>query len=333
MPIGPDPPWAARRLLGRIEGMGIPSLAYTGTPYDRAPDRRRDPRWTATVLAGPGTRVMPFWRDRCLLSSDGGPVVVTGAAGQALAQTATQLVLLGMDGGSATFAADLSDLPEADAVRAAAAAGTADVRALARALPIAESAPLAYGRGMLYWHRHQRFCGTCGARADSRDGGHLRVCTGADCGRELFPRIEPAVIMLVEAPGPPPRCLLARHHGAGPDNFSLLAGFVEIGESLEGTVRRELAEEAGVTVGEVTYQGSQGWPFPAGLMIGFRARAVDDRIGVDDNELLEARWFTREDVVRRIVDGPGSGPPDSIGGWLLRSWAFEPEGADQPSAS
>jgi NAD+ diphosphatase len=315
----------------------IQALAYTDTPYDRVPERRRDPRWTATALARPGARVMPFWRDRCLVSSGGGPVVVTGAAGAAVAEAAAQLVLLGVDllgvdGGSATFAADLSDLPEADAVRIAGAAGTADVRTLAVALPVAESATLAYGRGMLHWHRHQRFCGSCGAPADSRDGGHLRVCTAADCGRELFPRIEPAVIMLVEAPGPRPRCLLARHHGAGPDNFSLLAGFVEIGESLEGTVRREVAEEAGVTVGEVTYQGSQGWPFPAGLMAGFRAWAVDDRIGVDGKELAEARWFTREEVVRRIVDGPGSGPPDSIGGWLMRSWAFEPEG-DQPGAS
>jgi NAD+ diphosphatase len=86
-------------------------------------------------------------------------------------------------------------------------------------------------------------------------------------------------------------------------------------------VRREVAEEAGVTVGSVTYRGSQAWPFPAGLMVGFFAAATDATIAVDGVELVEARWFTRAEVVDRIVNGPGSGPPDSIGGHLLRSWA------------
>jgi len=86
-------------------------------------------------------------------------------------------------------------------------------------------------------------------------------------------------------------------------------------------VRREVAEEAGVVVGDVAYQGSQGWPFPAGLMVGFFAWATDPRIQVDGAELQEARWFTRGEVVDRILGGPGSGPVDSIGGWLLRSWA------------
>jgi NAD+ diphosphatase len=149
----------------------------------------------------------------------------------------------------------------------------------------------------------------------------VRVCAGPDCGRQLFPRIEPAIIVLVESPGRQPRCLLARHHGAGPDGFSLIAGFMEIGESLEGTVRREVAEEAGVKVGAVTYRGSRAWPFPAGLMVGFGARAVDDTIAVDGSELLEARWFTRDELLERIVAGPGAGPEDSIGGHLLRSWA------------
>jgi NAD+ diphosphatase len=97
----------------------------------------------------------------------------------------------------------------------------------------------------------------------------MRQCTG--CDRRHFPRIEPAVITLVEAPGPPARCLLGRHAGGGPDSFSLLAGFVEVGEALEDAVRREVPEEAGVVVDEVTYQASQASPFPAGLMVGFRA--------------------------------------------------------------
>ncbi|MDG4798025.1 NAD(+) diphosphatase [Micromonospora sp. WMMD1082] len=301
--------------------MTFDALAYTATPHDRAAVLRADPDWVADQLRRDDSQVLPLWRDRLLLTADGHPVTRTGAAGRALAAAAGQTALLGLDGTTATFAADLSAAEEADALRLGAAHASADLRSLAATLPGPLAATLAYARGMLYWNRHTGYCGTCGAATASAHAGHLRVCQGPECGRQLFPRIEPAVIVLVEGPGPRPRCLLARHHGAGPDNFSLLAGFVEIGESLEGAVRREVAEEAGVAIGTVTYRGSQGWPFPAGLMVGFVAQAVDESITVDGTELLAARWFSRAEIVERVVDGPGSGPVDSIGGRLLRSWA------------
>lgn len=137
-----------------------------------------------------------------------------------------------------------------------------------------------------------------------------------------FPRIEPAIIVLVELPGEPRRCLLGRHQGAGPDRFSTLAGFVEVGESLEDAVRREVAEEAGVAVGPVSYQGSQAWPFPAGLMIGFRAVADSPEVRVDGTELLDARWFTAAEIRARIAD-ESAAPPyrvDSIGRALIEDW-------------
>lgn len=296
-------------------------LAYSQTPHDRVAALRGDPDWVAAQLGRDDARVVPMWRDRCLLTAPGEPVALTGTSGRAVAAAADQTSLLGLERQTPVFAADLSGVPEAEALRLAAAETTADPRALAAVVPGPVAATLAYARGLLYWHRHTRFCGTCGGPTSSAHGGHLRLCGSPDCGRQLFPRIEPAVIVLVESPEPRPRCLLARHHGAGPDGFSLLAGFVEIGESLENAVRREVAEEAGVSLGAVTYRASQGWPFPAGLMIGFVARAVDETIAVDGAELLEARWFTRAEIAERVVDGPGSGPPDSIGGWLLRSWA------------
>src|SRR5215472_12292 len=135
-----------------------------------------------------------------------------------------------------------------------------------------------------------------------------------------FPRIEPAVIMLVESEGTPRRCLLARHKGSAPGSYSTLAGFVEIGESLEDAVRREVAEETGVKVGPVTYVASQPWPFPSGLMVGFKARAVDDSIRVDGEEILEARWFTPAELADRAASGYPLGRPDSIDSHLLRSW-------------
>jgi NAD+ diphosphatase len=295
--------------------MAFDGLAYSATPGDRAASLRMDPAWVDARLRSAETRIMPMWRDRPLLSAAGTPVTLTGSAANAVLAAASQTVLLSVE----VFAADLTAVAEGEALRLAAADASADLRGLVNALSGPELATLAYARGLLYWNRNARFCGSCGGPTESAHAGHLRLCQG--CDRQLFPRLEPAVIALVESPDPQPRCLLARHQGAGPDGFALLAGFVEIGESLEGAVRREVAEEAGVTVGAVTYRGSQGWPFPAGLMVGFVAQATDQTIAVDGAELLEARWFTRAEVVERIVDGPGSGPPDSIGGWLLRSWA------------
>ena len=109
-----------------------------------------------------------------------------------------------------------------------------------------EAATLAYARGLLRWHRFQQYCGRCGSPAETRNGGHFRVCTNPDCAQLLFPRIEPAIITLVESAREPHRCLLARHRASKTGGFSLLAGFVEIGESLEDAVRREIHEEAGI---------------------------------------------------------------------------------------
>jgi len=184
----------------------------------------------------------------------------------------------------------------------------------------ADAAVLAYARGLVYWNRHQQFCGTCGAATLSRDGGHLRVCGSESCSWLHFPRIAPAVITLVESAGPPQRCLLARHNGSAPDGYALIAGFVEIGESLEDTVRREVAEETGVNVVTVEYVASQAWPFPSGLMAGFRATAASESITADGKEILEARWFTRAELAERTASGRPLGRVDSIDRHLLQSW-------------
>lgn len=293
-------------------------LAYGGGWLDRAGELRADPERMAALLADPGSVVLPLWRDRCLVTADV-PVRLAGdRAAEALA-VADETVFLGMDDGSAVFAADLSGLPEAAAVEVAGASEAVDVRALVGRLGPAEAAVQAYARGLLHWHRQQRFCGACGASTAARGGGHVRSCTRTDCGRLLFPRIEPAVIVLVEAPGAPDRCLLARHAGAREGAYSTLAGFVEVGESLEDAVRREMAEEAGVTVTDVRYVGSQAWPFPAGLMVGFRATAASEQVQVDGEELLEARWFTRDELRERAAEGR-LGRIDSIDHHLLHGW-------------
>ncbi len=218
------------------------------------------------------------------------------------------------------FAADLSALDEAHAVRITGADRVGDLRAFAGAISAADAATLAYARGLAYWNRYQQFCGRCGAATLSRHGGHMRVCSSESCAQLLFPRIAPAVITLVESATPPKRCLLARHSGAAPDGYALIAGFVEIGESLEDAVRREVAEETGVRVGTVGYVASQAWPFPAGLMAGFRATAVSESVAADGQEILEARWFTRAELAERAAAGRPLGRVDSIDRRLLRSW-------------
>ncbi|MER6757223.1 NAD(+) diphosphatase [Micromonospora echinofusca] len=294
-------------------------LAYGGGWLDRAGELRTDQQRLAALLTDPASTLLPLWRDRCLVAGDT-PVRLTGERAAGALAVADETVFLGMDEGSAVFAVDLSGLPEAAAVEVAGAAAAVDVRALVGRLDPAGAAVQAYASGLLHWHRQQRFCGTCGASTVARGGGHVRSCARADCGRLLFPRIEPAVIVLIEAPGAPDRCLLARHAGAPEGSYSTLAGFVEVGESLEDAVRREMAEEAGVTVTDVTYVGSQAWPFPAGLMVGFRATAASEQVRVDGEELLEARWFTRDELRERAVAGRPLGRVDSIDHHLLHSW-------------
>jgi NAD+ diphosphatase len=300
------------------------TLAYNGLALDRAPGQRADPGWIEAVLARPGSRVIPCWRDGCLVRElpRPQPVLLASREAAAVLEHAGLCAFLGLDGEAGVFAADLSELDQQTAVTLAGATGVLDVRRMVTSLDAALASTLAMARGVLRWHREQRFCGACGHPARSEHGGAQRRCTGEGCGRLLFPRIEPAVISLVESPGEPRRCLLARHTKSATGAYATLAGFVEIGESLEDAVRREVAEETGVRIGEVRYQASQAWPFPAGLMVGFRAQAVTEAITVDRSELEEARWFSRAELAGYLRRSP-AGTGDSIESFLVGSWLSE----------
>jgi NAD+ diphosphatase len=304
----------------------VQNLAYSGGYLDRASDRRSDPAWVAALMDSPRARLIPVWRDHCLVSGDPpAPLTALDAGRSQPVREAGTPLFLGMDGDAGLFVVDLSLLDEARAVEIAGAERIGDLRAFAGTLGSAEAAILAYARGLVYWNRNQQFCGTCGAATLSRHGGHLRVCGNDACARLHFPRIEPAVITLVESARPPRRCLMARHNGSAPDSYALLAGFVEIGESLEDAVRREVAEEAGVSLATVDYVASQAWPFPAGLMAGFRATAASESVTADGKEIVEARWFTRAELSQRAASGHPPGRVDSIDRHLLRSWLDQPE--------
>jgi NAD+ diphosphatase len=164
-----------------------------------------------------------------------------------------------------------------------------------------DSALLAYARALTHWHRHNRFCANCGSPTLAAQAGHVRLCSNADCASQHFPRTDPAVIMLVTCGD---ACLLARRSGRNPPVYSTLAGFVEPGESLEEAVAREVMEEVGLAIDRVQYQSSQPWPFPAQLMLGFRAETAGHDCRYLDDEIQDARWFTRADLRSLFAGGP-----------------------------
>src|SRR6202011_2418870 len=168
-----------------------------------------------------------------------------------------------------------------------------DLRVVASVLPIDEAGLLGYARAIVSWRRRHRFCGTCGARTVSAKSGHVLVCSDPRRRYEQFPRIDPAIIVLVSDGE---RALLGRQASWPVGRYSTIAGFVEPGESLEDAVAREVLEETGVQVDTIEYHSSQPWPFPASLMLGFTARAVTHTVHLRDEELEDARWFTRAEL-------------------------------------
>jgi NAD+ diphosphatase len=180
-------------------------------------------------------------------------------------------------------------------------------------VPERDAGLLAYARAMVSWHRQHRHCSTCGAPNRPEEGGFVLACS-VECGGRSFPRLDPAIIVLVHRDQ---HCLLGRQASWPSDRFSTIAGFVEPGESLEDAVRREVVEETNVAVTHCRYQGSQPWPFPASLMIGFHAVAASDAISLNDAELAEARWFTRADLAGGTIVLP---PRASVAYRLIEAW-------------
>lgn len=281
-------------------------LKYAGGHLDRAGMQRRDAAWIEAATSHPDARAVVVWRDRVLVHAvDATPRAATPAFTDVAphADPSSTHSFLGLDGDIPVFAVDLSHLHE-DALGGIAQGATVsdasfvDLRRVGPVLALDDAALLGYARGILSWHRRARFCGTCGSPTESHEGGHMRRCTNADCAAVTYPRTDPAVIMLVEhgPDGGPPRCLLGHHRRLPPGVYSTLAGFVEPGESLEEAVAREVLEETGVQISSVRYVASQPWPFPASLMVGFRALATTDSVQVDPEELDEARWFTAEEL-------------------------------------
>ena len=300
-----------------IHSSGLPVNFYTTGAWDRAVERRADAAWFQAVLRNPNTQLHVVWQGRTLVRHEDHAMlnVLNAALHGDLVDLARSVVLLGCDAETAHIAIDLSTQPESLVTSLGQAI---DLRSIGPLLPSREASLSALARGMAYWHERHCFCGVCGAPTVSEQAGYQRRCANAQCNALFFPRIDPATIMRVEYGD---KILLGRQASWPPGMHSVLAGFVEPGESLEDTVRREVHEEVGLAIGEVRYFGSQPWPFPSSLMVGFIATALDDTLRLNPDEIESATWFTRE----QLINSPENDTfklsrKDSISRTLVNDW-------------
>jgi NAD+ diphosphatase len=276
-----------------------PEPFFSGGGLDRADLVRGDPAALA-ILAGRDDALELVWSDGLPAFGDDGRLQWRPAQSPDL--------FLGLEG----------DAPRFSALQAS----DGDVRAAFMSVGLidpAEAPTYAAALSLASWHARHRFCANCGSPSEPVRGGWSRHCS--TCAADHFPRVDPVVIMLAEHDG---NLLLGRQPHYPPNRFSALAGFVEVGETIEAAVARELHEEAGISVADVSYVASQPWPFPSSLMIGCTARALSRDLTIDTTELDDARWFSRSEVAAALSgdsDAPFLPPPKvAIARTLLEHW-------------
>lgn len=286
------------------------SFAFVGAPLDRAEHLRNSP--SALAALWPQARLLLLDAEgNALAAADDALLTVEGAAvAPALPEDA---VFLGLHGERGWFA-----LPAEQA--GIDAPGRINLRGAAAAWPLRESTAFAQARAVLHWRSRHRYCGACGGPLAFARAGWLGEC--ARCNIEHYPRTDPAVIVSVSDGE---RLLLGREASWPARRWSVLAGFVEPGETLEQTVMREVFEESQVRVRACRYLGSQPWPFPSSLMLGFEADAEPDDPVPNPDELEDVRWFTREEIGAALrgeteEEGVLLSAPVSISRWLIERW-------------
>ena len=296
---------------------GLRNLALSRGEVDRATARRGDADWLAAAWVDPGTRVLVVSGGQALVrSGDGRAELVFVSPAEAPEGVR---FLLGTDADGVTYSGVAGSLPLPDGEQVpGSGVQPISLRQAGPLLSDRDAGLMTHAVALGNWHAVHTHCPRCGAVTEPELAGHSRRCV-VD-GSEHFPRLDPAVIMLVTDPDD--RCLLARNAMWPERRVSILAGFVEPGESAEQAVAREVHEETGITVVGARYVGSQPWPMPHSLMLGFRASATGSlEITVDSDEIAEARWFSRDELRASIASGEiRLPPPVSIAHRIIESW-------------
>jgi NAD+ diphosphatase len=285
---------------------------FLAGPYlDRRAEERENPRWLDDALTDPTTLFLPVSGTALGVAGEPPAPAFLEASHPLIREVDRRSpVLLGWFRERRCVLVQIAR----EAEQPSASLRFEELRPLAPLLETAEAGLLAYARALVWWQQRHRFCGVCGAPALPVRAGHVMRCTVPACASEFFPRIDPAIIVLVRDGD---RALLGRQAIWPAGRYSTIAGFVEPGESLEDAVAREVFEETRVQVAASDYHSSQPWPFPSSLMLGFMAEAVPGSVPQGGDELEDARWFSRADIAAGAVTLP---PPTSISHRLIETW-------------
>ncbi len=305
---------------GKVLVSVLKDICFTTTSFDRQSLKRSDKHWVSKQLNAENSVFLLFWKSCFLFDNNLDLSLLNKTVAETYSNRSMDWKYLGdlaksgkHSSGSSVFGAEITDL----AVQAE-QANWLSLRRVGLCLPAEQANLLVYTQGLLNWHSSHQFCNYCGAKLTQIQAGHALKCCNDDCAKELFPRTDPAVIVLVLNED---SCLLGRQAAWPEKMFSCLAGFIETGENIEAAVCREVYEESGLELTQVIYRGSQPWPFPQSLMLGFHAQATNRELTFHDGEIQQAHWYNRQQLIKALErDELRLATPYSISYHLIEDW-------------